>query len=172
MSCVEGRDGSVPSYREHLLPPWWMWSVIALFVVSVAVAYGFALGSAAGVLAALIVGAAAAALLLATTVTVSVDECVVRAGRARLPLRYAGQVDVLDKQASARARTVEYDPGAHLVLRTWSSARAIRIAVTDPRDPHPYWLVTSGDPEALAQAIRSGADSARASGQSEPKRAG
>lgn len=128
-----GRFG--PTYRELLLPPWWMWGVVALFVVSVAVAYGFALGTTAGFVAALVVGAAAAALLFATTVTVGVDECVVRAGRARLPLAFVGRVEVLDKQASARARTIEFTPGAfpgaaHRAL--WRGP--IRLAVTDPRD--------------------------------------
>lgn len=163
MACPEGHDGTTPTYRERLSAPWWLWLVAAVFVVSVAVAYGFALGTTAGVLAAVATGAVAAALLLSTTVTISVDECVLRAGRARLPLRFVGDIDVLDKHAAAHARTAGFDPAAFLLLRTWASNRAVRVVVTDPRDPHSVWLLSSKDPVALAAALGTAAATALAS---------
>jgi Protein of unknown function (DUF3093) len=32
--------------------------------------------------------------------------------------------------------------------------RAVRVTVRDDRDPAPYWLLSSRDPEHLAAAIR------------------
>ncbi len=172
MACVEGQDGTHRSYHERLMAPWWIWLLAAVFTLSVAVAYDFALGLAAGALAATLVGGGLAALLLATSSTLSVDDCVVRVGRARLPLRFVGAVEPLDKDASARARTRDFNPSAHLVLRTWASSRSVRIDVSDPRDPHPYWLVSTRHPERFAAAIRSAAHTAIGSGQVLPEQAG
>lgn len=172
MACVEGQDGANRSYRERLLAPWWIWLLAAIFTLSVAVAYDFALGFAAGALAACLVGGGATALLLVTSSTLSVDDCVVRVGRARLPVGFVGDVEVLDAQASALARTRDFNPSAHLVLRTWASSRSVCIGVTDNRDPHPYWLVSTRHPERFAAAIRTAAHSAVSSGQVLPEQAG
>ncbi len=154
MTCEEGRDGTTVTYRERLSPPWWVWTLGALFAGGVGVAYGFALGPVAGMAAATALALGTGLLLVASTVTISVDECVLRVGRARLPVRFAGEVTTLDPEASARARTRDFDPAAFVLLRTWATARSVRVSVADARDPHPFWLVSARDPEALAQAVR------------------
>lgn len=153
MTCQEGRDGTAVTYRERLAPPWWAWVLGAAFAAGVGVAYGFALGPAAGVLAAVILAIGTVVLLLATVTVVAVDECVLRAGRARLPLRFVGEITQLDPAASAMARTREFDPRAFALLRTWAAGASVRVAVADPRDPHPYWLLSTRDPAALGTAI-------------------
>ncbi len=153
-SWVEGQDGSQVVYRERLLPPWWLWSAVAAFAAMVAVAYGYAWGVGAAIGSALVVGVGLGALLVATSSVVAVDDRVVRAGRARLPLRWVGRTQPLDLEASALARTRDFDPAAYTLLRTWASGRAVRIQVTDPDDPHPTWLISTRDPDALAAAIR------------------
>lgn len=168
MACVEGRDGVHPTYRERLMAPWWAWLLAAVFTLSVAVAYEFALGPGPAAVAVVLVGGGAAALLLTTSSVLSVDECVVRAGRARLPLRFVGDVEALDAEASARARTREFNPSAFLVLRTWASGKSVRIAVTDPHDPHPYWLISTRDPQRFAAAIRAAARSGIGSPERSP----
>jgi hypothetical protein len=45
------------------------------------------------------------------------------------------------------------DARAYLLLRPYLK-RAVRVTVRDDRDPTPYWLVSSRDPEHLATAIR------------------
>lgn len=158
-SGTESRDGQDPRYREWLLPPWWLWLVAVAFAASLAVAYGYALGAALGAAVAVAGGAVAVALLLATSPRLRVDELGFRAGRARLPLRYVGRVAALDAETSREARTVELDPSAHTLLRTWSAPRLVIVEVTDERDPHPYWLVSTRRPEALVrELVRSAAD--------------
>jgi hypothetical protein len=46
----------------------------------------------------------------------------------------------------------ELDPAAHLVHRAWIGP-VVRIEVTDPDDPTPYWIVSSRDPDALVAAL-------------------
>ena len=114
MTCEEGRDGTTVTYRERLSPPWWVWTLGALFAGGVGVAYGFALGPVAGMAAATALALGTGLLLVASTVTISVDECVLRVGRARLPVRFAGEVTTLDPEAA---------PGTSILLPSFSYAR-------------------------------------------------
>lgn len=163
---AEGRDGEHPRYTERLFPPWWLWLVAVGFSASLGIAYWYALGRLAGVLVGVTAGGLAVVGLLAASPRVRVDDRVFRAGRARLPLRYVGAVAALDREHSLEARGVGLDPAAHLLLRTLGATRLVLVEVTDERDPHPYWLVSSRRPDELARVLR---ESARDPG---PRRAG
>ena len=46
----------------------------------------------------------------------------------------------------------EANARAYLVLRPYLK-RAVKVEITDPADPTPYWLVSSRRPEDLAGAL-------------------
>lgn len=148
----EGADGTDPVYVERLWPPVIV-AVMALGLagivgVAYSAAYGPAWGTAVGAaITILLVGA-----LLATVVTLRVDERVVRAGRARLPLHVIADVAVLDGDAMREARR-HGDPRDYLVLRAWSSRAGLALTLDDPQDPHPRWIVSTRHPDRLAAAI-------------------
>src|SRR4051794_25064510 len=96
-----------------------------------------------------------AGLLLAWTPTVGVDGDAFVAGNARIPLHYLGSPDALDSAGMRRARGPELDARAYLCLRGWVGP-GLRVPVTDPSDPVPYWLVSSRHPQKLAEAITHG----------------
>jgi hypothetical protein len=150
---TEGRDGSKSTYRERLHPPVVVVLLMVAFAGLVGVAYGAAYGPPLGWAAGIALGALGLGLLAATSTRVRVDDCVLRAGRARLPLTAIGDAEPLDASAMRDARR-HGDPRDYLVLRAWSSRRGVAVAVADPRDPHPRWLISSRHPEQLAQAIR------------------
>ncbi len=157
---TEGQDGSVTRYRERLRAPWWMWLISLLFSGSLGIAYGGAYGAAGGWPAFIVAQALLSVGLWASAPVIRVDERVLRAGRARLPLTWIGQVHALDAEQAQRARRQGGDPAAYLLLRVWAAPTAVVVAVTDPVDPHPYWLLTSRHPEALTEAVRAGAQDA------------
>ena len=74
------------------------------------------------------------------------------AGEARLPLRHVGRVDVVAREDKQVALGPELDPAAHLMHRAWIGP-VVRIEVTDPDDPTPYWIVSARDPDALVAAL-------------------
>jgi hypothetical protein len=74
------------------------------------------------------------------------------AGRAKIELHHLGAAVALDKDATRRAAGVEADARAYLLLRPYLS-RAVRVEVTDPADPAPYWLVSTRHGEALVRAL-------------------
>jgi len=149
----EGVDGTDVTFRERLNPPWWVWVVGALLGAPLAVAYGAAFGLLSGWL---VFGGYLVILcttLIATSPVICVDNLVLRAGRARLPLHFVGTVSALDSEHMTNARGINGDRAAFLVTRNWCSHTGVLIEVTDETDPHPYWLVTSRDPAALVAAL-------------------
>lgn len=154
-SWTEGRDGEERSYRERLYPPIAVFVLVAGLATMLGVAYGAAYGSALGWASGLLLGALGVAALLATSTPIHVDDRVLRAGRARLPLSCVAQATALDAEAMREARR-HGDPRDYVVLRAWSSRRGVSVDLADARDPHPHWLVTSRHPERLAAAVNAG----------------
>jgi hypothetical protein len=84
---------------------------------------------------------------------VEVEDGWLRAGRARIPGEFLGGAEPLDAEATRRVAGRDADARAYLLLRPYLK-RAVRVSVRDARDPAPYWLVSTRDPEHLAAAIR------------------
>jgi len=157
---AEGVDGTVVAYRERLHAPWWMWALGTGLMLTLGVAYGFRLGAVAGTITFLVAEAVLAALLLVTAPVVVVDDAVLRAGRARLPLRHVGRVATFDADRTRDARGTKGDKNAYLCLRGWIPA-SVLVEVDDPDDPHPYWLVSTRRGRELAPVLAAARDAAR-----------
>ena len=84
---------------------------------------------------------------------VRVDESTFRAGRASIAGHHLGRVDELDAEATRLLAGRDADARAYLLLRPYRK-RAVHVEVLDPRDPTPYWLVSTRHPERLAAALR------------------
>lgn len=107
----------------------------------------------------LYVGIAASLLLAAPVVAVADGELV--AGNARIPVTQLGAVEVLNSEELREAIGPKADARAYLMVRGYIHS-GIRVMVSDPIDPAPYWVVTSRKPETLRAAIEAAAGAARA----------
>ena len=118
------------------------------------------LGALAGLL-----GAAGLAIwgILRWTLVIELADGVLRVGRARVPVSVIGEVRSLDQAGMRTERGPRLDARAFLAIRGWSAA-GVRIALCDPDDPTPYWLVSTAAPVELAAAIRAAAAESRAGG--------
>lgn len=76
-----------------------------------------------------------------------------RAGRARVEATHLGAVTALDTDETRRVAGPGADARAYLLLRPYLH-RAVKVEITDPADPTPYWLVSTRHPEQLAAALR------------------
>lgn len=159
-------DGVGTRYAERLSVPWWWWPVaillVALFggeVAFVGVRFGNALPGWVSLLVYAIFLGGTVLLLVRWAAPVVVTEAELRAGPARLPLRWVGRVELLERD-DVRALLGPYaDPAAFTVTRSWI-AGGIRVEIVDPDDDTPYWLISSRRPDRLAAAIE-GARAAR-----------
>ncbi len=140
------------TFHERLWPPAWLWVVITVFVVTVGIALGVPLGLPAGIATFVVLEGLSAWVLLRAASVVEVSSHELRAGRARLPLRFVGSVTPLDAAAAATLRGTGADARAYLLIRSWVPT-AVRVDVTDHADPTPYWYVTTARPAALARAL-------------------
>lgn len=139
------------SYRERLWPAPWIGLIAALAVPASLLTFApvsVLVGAIVGI--ALALGVIAAAVLSAPVIVVA--DGMLRAGSARIPLSLVGATTVARGDDARLARGQQLDARAHLVLRP-DVAPVVRIEVTDPDDPAPYWLVSTRRPEELAAAI-------------------
>jgi hypothetical protein len=148
-------------YAERLTVPLRWWAQGTMLVASLWLALVVAVP---GVVA-WSVTAVAMAVLVALLVgygrpRVSVDGSTFRAGRAHIPLHLVGRVTALDADGVRRQAGVEADARANLLLRPYLK-RGVRIDITDPADPAPYWLVSCRRPEALVTAVGVGRTAGR-----------
>ena len=86
---------------------------------------------------------------------VAVEDGTFRAGRAHVGLQHVGEVTALDADGVRRQAGVDADARAYLLLRPYLK-RGVRVEITDPTDPAPYWLVSCRRPEAVVTAVRVG----------------
>ena len=145
------------SYREHLRVPasYWVLGFITMATFASFAWAGFNLFVAAGAYLVLVV-APGVALWIWGNATIVVTDGELRAGRATLPLAQSGHVQVLDTAQTAKLRGPLADPASLMLIRPYLS-RAVYIEVAQPApgeaSAHPYWLVGSRNPEALAAAV-------------------
>lgn len=88
------------------------------------------------------------------SVTISVDADGLRAGPAHVEPRFIGEAVALDRAAYRHRLGVGADARAHLVTRPYLD-HGVAVAIDDPSDPTPYWLISSRNPEALSAALAS-----------------
>ena len=147
-------------YRERLAVPirWWAQGTMLVaslwLAVIVAVPGPLAWG----------VTFVAAALMVAFFLSyggavLSVQDGWFRAGRAKVEVRFVGEVEALDADRTRLVAGREADARAYLLLRPYRS-KAVKVALCDPADPTPYWLVSTRRPERLAEALSRAVDAA------------
>ena len=83
---------------------------------------------------------------------ITFDGNILRIDSAKIERKYLGQVTVLDRAAMRLLRTRDADPAAYLAIKFWMP-KGIKITVVDPRDPTPYWLITSKRGEEIAALL-------------------
>jgi hypothetical protein len=149
-------------YRERLTAPFSWWLSAALFggicgwimVVAANPTWG-------AVTAVVATGAAAGLVGTYGGLTIRADGDGLRVGPASLPTSAIGSVQVLDRSGLRVCLGPDADARAWLRTRPYVDG-GVRVALTDPGDPTPYWLISSRRPEALVAAL------GLAVGQTEP----
>jgi hypothetical protein len=142
------------AYRERLAvpPSWWVGAAGLGLVVAVILAVT-GLPWLAIVASALVVTATVGCGLYRYGAEIVVSSAGLGAGRALLPWWACGAVSAVGSEQARAAFGVEADARAYLLLRSYCPG-AVRVEVDDADDPTPYWLLSSRQPERLAEHIR------------------
>lgn len=152
-------DGSVssrgtgPFYREHLRVPFSWWFVGAMLALSLWWIFVLATPMWFAVAAAVVGGAAiAVGLWQYGNAAVEVTNVHLRAGTARVPLLHCGAAEALDVAQTRALHGPQADARAFFLIRPYVGT-SVRVEITDPRDPAPYWLIGSRDPDRLVSVL-------------------
>ena len=150
--------GANVAYSERLGVPLRWWVQGTMLVASLWLALVVAVpGPVPWVVTGLALALLAAALVSYGSARVRVEDGVLHAGRAHIDVSLLGDVRALDADETRRAAGVEADARAFLLLRPYLK-RAVKVHLSDPTDPTPYWLVSSRHPDRLAAALQARAD--------------
>jgi hypothetical protein len=142
---------NVLPYRERLWPAPWVFLSTAL-VIPASLLVFLPISLTVGAVVAVGLYGAIVAVLIGTTATVEVSESGFRAGKARIGREFLGDVTAFEGAEATAERGVRLDARAWLLLRGWIPG-LVRVEITDPDDPTPYWLVASRRPAELAEAL-------------------
>jgi Protein of unknown function (DUF3093) len=148
-----GPGRAAPGYSERLYVPARWWFLLLLFLASLWLALAVSTPPPVMLASTTLAVLLGSGLLLGYgAVRVEATDTGLRAGRARLEWAYCGPATALDAEATRRLRGVDADPRAFLLLRPYI-ATAVRVQVVDADDPTPYWMLSTRDPEGLAEAV-------------------
>lgn len=139
------------SYSERLWPTPWLFVATLLILPAVALALtpiNVTVAIVTAILSYLLVGA----IMLLSAPKISIVDGEFTAGPAHIPTKFLGEVDQLTRDELTLAIGPKLDARAHLVIRGWIHT-GVRVAITDPADPAPYWVLTTRRPAELAAAI-------------------
>ena len=139
------------TYRERLWPAPWVFIATAL-VVPASLLVFLPISLPVGIAVAVLLYGAVVGVLLLTTATIEVTDSQFRAGRARMPRSVIASALPFEGAEATAERGVRLDARAWLLLRGWIPG-VVRVELDDPQDPTPYWLVSTRNPVALAQAL-------------------
>lgn len=143
-------------FEERLRVPlrWWVQATMFLaslwlaFIVAMPPGKAWIAWAATGVLSGLVV----ALLLGYGSARVRVADGVFHAGRANIPVGLVAGPVAHDAVTTRRLIGVDANARAYLLLRPYVK-RSVQVAVTDPADPVPYWLVSTRRPGELVAAL-------------------
>ena len=143
-------------YREKLRCPVSYWLIAAAFALSFVTAVGFYLGRWFALGSALVTAVGITAVLLHIgRPAIEVDGRGVAVGGSLLEWQYLGDVVARDEPGTRNRLGPDADARAFVVERPYI-AGSVEIAVRDAADPHPYWLVSTRQPQQLVAAIARG----------------
>lgn len=141
------------TYRERLLPSAWVYLAVGFLIPATLLVF-VPISWVAGVVAATLLFGGVVLALIASSPVLEVGGGQFRAGRARIPLRYTAEPEGFRGEAATAARGTDLDARAWLCLRGWIDP-VVRVRITDPDDPAPYWVVSTRHPDRLVAALTS-----------------
>jgi DUF3093 family protein len=77
---------------------------------------------------------------------------VLHAGSAHIAAEHLAEPEPLDAEQTRRVLGVDADARAFLLTRPYLK-RSVKVLVSDPADPTPYWVLSTRHPRRLAGAL-------------------
>ena len=139
-------------YRERVTPNWTSFLPLVLILPTFWLTFA-PINTAVGISSGIGVTVIVAALMISNSPVISVSKGSLRLGKATLELKFAGKAVSIPKESQFAERGPKLDSRAFLALQS-SKNGLIRLEISDPKDPTPYWLFSTARPDELLEAIK------------------
>jgi hypothetical protein len=139
-------------YQERVSPNLGTFAAVALLIPAVALVsepFDFRIGLVIGPL--LVLGIWAALYFFSPVI--SVGKQFLTVGAATIPRALLGKITEIPKDQIFHERGPALNPAAYKVFQG-TVKTAIKIAIKDPADPTPYWIISTRKPNQLATVLR------------------
>ncbi|MFI6100594.1 DUF3093 domain-containing protein [Lentzea sp. NPDC051213] len=142
------------TFRERLYVTWWIWPLplLATALLAAEVHMGFP-GVRSWLPYVILLPLMIVLIVRMGSTKVEVADGELRAGDAHIPLALLGDAEIIAPEDRRKAMGPQLDPAAFVVHRGWVKP-LVRVRVTDPEDPTPYWVISTRRPEELIAAIK------------------
>lgn len=138
-------------YRERLTPGVGLWfGALGLGIASFMV--GAPIKIWVGIVAGIIMMILMLVILYASAPTIEITRRWVRFGRAQIEREFVGKAEAFRGEDARVVAGPALDGRAYMCFRGWIQPK-VRIQITDPADPTPYWLASSRQPEKIVEAL-------------------
>jgi hypothetical protein len=138
-------------YRERLWPAAWILGVTAL-VIPASLLVLAPISVPVGAITGVILYLGCLALFIYGAPVIAVKDGTLSVGRAHIPVALTGDVAAFDGEEARLERGQRLNANAFLVIRGGIRG-VVKVEIADPKDPTPYWLVSTRRPTELAAAI-------------------
>jgi hypothetical protein len=139
-------------FKEVLRAPLWLSAFIYFMLASLVLAIWVAFNDRAALVSGAIALLLGALAIIKIRKVITFDGQELKVGSAHIERSYLTTCEVLDGEAFRRARTRDADPAAFFALTFWVS-KGVKISLNDPRDPTPYWLISTQRGAELKKAL-------------------
>ena len=129
-----------------------VWILVIAFDLSIILSMWVALDLRITLIAFCAVALATGWIYKTSALTIEITEKTLRADRAEIEFSCIKSVAALTKEEMRNARGRDADVRAFLALRFWVHT-GIKVALNDPHDPTPYWLISSRKNKEFAQLL-------------------
>lgn len=146
------KNYGVALYHEKLRAPLWVIAFLLFLMSSLSLAIWAAIGVGPFLMASLLELLIVAVYVRSTALEITVTKGWLLVGAAAIERAYIHEFEILDAESMRKARGVDFDPAAFLEIRYWVTT-GIKMKVRDPKDPTPYWLVSSKRASELAKIL-------------------
>jgi hypothetical protein len=140
-----------PRYREWVLPNWSSFLPVLVIYPSLWLTFlpiDVAVGAWSGAILTLVV----AALMFAKSARIVVTEEFLEVANATIERRFIGAVSAISKEDGFAERGRNLDPRAWIHFQG-SVKTLLKVEISDPSDPTPYWLFSTRKPEELIRVL-------------------
>jgi hypothetical protein len=138
-------------YRERLYAAPWLFIASAL-IIPITILILAPINLTVGIITAIVFYAAIAVVYIVSAPSIVVTKTELIAGRARIPLGLVGDASAYDGEDARIQRGQKLDARAWLLIRGWIMP-VVKVPVTDPQDPAPYWLLSTRNPDQLVRVL-------------------